>query len=161
MSRPALLLSLAAIALGITACTVEVGEPVTGNTADVGELVTGGTAEIKPTPGSTPQALLERAPLHLCGEFTLRLGEQVPASATECFENAIGAGGAELILTAPTDEGDPVVSWFRALPTGGVEIWTDVRQDKFAGEAAWQHSLCPSADSWLPESSECTQESFS
>jgi hypothetical protein len=152
MNRHVFLPAFAALALLMTSCSADAPRPSTGATADT---------QIQPTPGSPPQAFLERAPLDSCGDFTLGLGEHVPATATKCFENAIGAGGAELILTAPTDEGDAVVSWFRALPAGGVEIWTDVRQDKFAGEASWQYSLCPSMDSWLPESAECTQESFS
>lgn len=151
MSRRAVLPALAAMALLMTSCTADGGEPEPGGTAD---------PRIQPTPDSAPRAFLERAPLHSCGEFTIGLGEQVPATATECLENAIGVDGAELVVTAPTDEGDPVVSWFRALPAGGMEIWADFRRDKFAGEASWQYSLCPKAESWWGDSAECTYESF-
>lgn len=160
MTRRTLLPALAAIALSMTSCAADAGEPVTGGTADP-QIQSTPVSTPQPTPGSTPQAFLERSSLDSCGEFTLGLGEQVSATATECLENAIGVRGAELVVTAPTDEGDPVVTWFRALPTGGVEIWTDIRQDKFAGEGSWQYSLCPGADSWLPDIGECTHESFS
>lgn len=151
MGRHTVLPALAAIALLTTSCTADAGEPATTGTA---------APQIQPTPGPTPQGFLERAPLHSCGEFTLGLEEQLPATATACLENAIGAGGAELVLTSPTDEGDPVVTWLRALPAGGMEIWADFRRDKFAGEAAWQYSLCPNAESWWGDSAECTYESF-
>ncbi len=151
MSRRAVLPALAAIALLMTSCTAAgrgAGAPV--------RIANSSAQECR---GHAPETQ-ERAPLHSCGEFTIGLGEQVPATATECLENAIGADGAELVVTAPTDEGDPVVSWFRALPAGGMEIWADFRRDKFAGEASWQYSLCPKAESWWGDSAECTYESF-
>ena len=61
------------------------------------------------------------------------MGEPTPVAAMKCLEDEIGGGGAELIVTALTVEGDPVTTWFRALPTGGMATWSDVRQDKFAG----------------------------
>lgn len=151
MNRPALLSALAAVAVLVSSCTAEIAEPVTADTAD---------SHVQPTPGSTPQAFVNRAELESCGEFTLELGEEVPASAIDCLNGAIGAGGAELVVTSQGMEGGRVVGWFRALPGSGVEKWEDVREDSYAGEGSWLHSVCPSVDSWPPDPDECTDESF-
>ena len=144
------LAALAAIALLLTSCTADAGEPKSERTADPETRLTLGT----------PQAFLDRVPLASCGEFELGMEEQVPAAAMKCLEDAIGAGGAELIVTALTVEGDPTTTWFRALPTGGMETWSDVRQDKFAEEDSWHYSLCPHAVSTLHANGECTYERF-
>lgn len=152
MFRRTVVPALAAITILLTSCA-----------ADIGELVTGSTpkTEISPTVTETPQAFLEREPLASCGDFTLGQGEQYPADAMKCLEDAMGNGGAELVLTMPTLEGDPVVTWYRALPTGGMETWSDVRQDKFAGEGvSWQFHSCPQAESPLGDPGECTSETF-
>lgn len=152
MFRRIVVPTLVAVALLMTSCTAEASDPPTNSSSDV---------PTQPTPGATPQAFLDREPLASCGEFTIEQGEQYPDDAMDCVEDAIGAGGAELVLTAPTVEGDPVTTWYRALPTGGVEMWSDVRQDKFAGEgAAWYYTLCPSAVSPLAGSGDCTSEVF-
>lgn len=156
MIRRALFPVFVATALLMTSCTADVDEPKSAAAEG---------SRVQPTPSVTPQGFapqefLERTPLESCGEYTLDVGEQVPTAATECLEGAIAAGGAELVVTAPTDEGDPVVTWIRALPSGGLEIWADVRQDKFAGEGSWQYSMCPGAVSWLGDPAECTHESF-
>lgn len=144
------LVALAAIALVLTSCTADAGEPEDGRPADPEtRLILG-----------MPHAFLDRAPLASCGEFELEMGEPTPVAAMKCLEDAIGAGGAELIVTALTVEGDPVTTWFRALPTGGMETWSDVRQDKFAGEDSWRYSLCPHAVSMLYANGECTRERF-
>lgn len=114
-----------------------------------------------PSPGATPQALLDRAPLASCGEFTLDQGEPYPVDALACISDAIGGDGAELILTAPSTEGDPITTWIRARPTGGVETWSDVRRDRFAGEGvSWTHDVCPRAKSWLDPAGDCTSETY-
>ncbi len=144
--------ALATIMLLLTACTADAGEHKGGIAK----------AETWPTPGSTPQAFLNRAPLPSCGEFELEMEEPIPATAMSCVHNAIGeVGGAELIVTALTLEGDPTTTWFRALPSGGIETWSDVRRDKFAGEdVSWHYSLCPHAVSALYANGECTYEVF-
>lgn len=152
MFRRTVVTALAAVALLLTSCAAEAEDPA---------AETGTDAHTPPTPGATPQAFLDREPLPSCGEFTMGQGEPYPAGAMECVEDAIGAGGAELVLTMPTVEGDPVVTWYRGLPTGGMETWSDVRQDTFAGEGvSWHYSLCPSAVSPLQDPGECTTESF-
>lgn len=152
MFRGAVVPALAVIALLLTSCAANVAGPPAESSTD---------AQIQPTPGATPQAFLDREPLASCGEFTLGQGEQYPADAVECVENAIGADGAELIVTIPTVEGDPTTTRFRALPKGGMETWSDVRQDKFAGEGvSWYYGLCPHAVSPLGDPGECTRESF-
>lgn len=150
--REAVVPVLAVMTLLLTSCAPHAGDPVTESTPQ---------PVISPTETEAPQAFLEREPLASCGEFTLEQGEQNPAGAMECLNAAIGAGGAELVVTGPTVEGDPIITWYRALPTGGMETWSDVRRDKFAGEGvSWHYRLCPTADALLGDPGECTYESF-
>ncbi len=151
MGRNASFIALIAAAFLLVSCTAHAGEPEFAGTAH---------PQVRPTPESAPRAFSERVPLDSCGEFTLGVGEHLPGAATECLENAVGTTGAELVHAAPTDEGDAVVTWIRALPTGGIEIWTDFSKDRFAGKGSWQHDLCPDAHSWPVLSGECANESF-
>lgn len=152
MFRRTVVPTLAAFALLLASCAADAGERTAGPGPDT---------EISPTAAAAPQAFLDREPLESCGEFTLEQGEQHPVAASECLNAAMGAGGAELIVTSPTVEGDPITTWYRALPTGGLETWSDVRQDTFAGEGvSWHYSLCPSAVSSFEDLGECTSESF-
>ena len=51
---------------------------------------------------------------------------------------------AEFISTRPTTEGDPITTIFRVLPTGSVEIFMDLTQDKFSSPAdrIWKRFTC-------------------
>ncbi|MCR2811068.1 hypothetical protein [Microbacterium sp. zg.B185] len=94
-----------------------------------------------------PPAFRQRDPLPSCGTVELTQGEQTPADAIACVDGA-GAAGAELVVTAPTVEGDPVTTYFRALPGGGIEMFVDLSEDMFAGErSSWLHVSCPLATS--------------
>jgi hypothetical protein len=54
--------------------------------------------------------------------------------------------GAELVVSAPTVEGDPIVTYYRVLPGGGVEIFVDSTLDEFGGDGAgWSLQRCPPA----------------
>lgn len=108
---------------------------------------------------AVPRAFEERQPLPSCGEIELAQGERIPESAVACMD-AAGDTGAELIVSAPTVEGDLVVTYYRSLPGGGVEIYTDSTLDKFAGGGSpWTMLRCPDAQSILaPDLGECTSE---
>jgi hypothetical protein len=72
-----------------------------------------------------PPAFRDRAELPSCGRVEAGLGPASGAGAA-CFDAALRAGGgAELVVVANTDEGDPVVSYYRSLPEGAVEVITD------------------------------------
>ena len=87
-----------------------------------------------------------------CGSIELHQGETIPPDALECLADG-GAGGAELMVTAPTVEGDPIVTYYRALPGGGIEVFTDMTQDAFGG--GWGYDLCDDATA-IDEYGVCT-----
>ena len=102
--------------------------------------------------GSAPAAFADRDALPACTPVTLGQGEEIPADALACLEEA-GAEGAELALTRPTTEGDPVTEYFRVLPAGGWEIYTDMTRDAFGG--GWWLAVCPDAVS-MTDLGECS-----
>ncbi|MEV4688064.1 hypothetical protein [Microbacterium sp. LWH3-1.2] len=108
----------------------------------------------EPKGGPTPAAFLERDELPSCGAVELDQGEQIPSGDLACLEEATTAG-AELAVTRPTVEGDPIAEYYRVLPGGGGgwEIYTDMTQDRY-GEGWWLNE-CPDALS-MSQLGECT-----
>ncbi|MBW9120638.1 hypothetical protein JNB63_11065 [Microbacterium trichothecenolyticum] len=106
----------------------------------------------EPQGGPTPAAFLERAELPSCGSVRLGQGEPVPTEDIACLEEATTAG-AELAVTRPTTEGDPFTVYYRVLPGGGWEIYTDLTKDTY-GEGWWLDE-CPDALS-MSQLGECT-----
>lgn len=94
----------------------------------------------------TPAAFLEREALAACDPVTLGQGEEVPTDAVACLEEA-GPAGAELAVTRPTVEGDPVTEYYRVLPSGGWEVYIDMTRDAYGG--GWWLNTCPEATSML------------
>ncbi|MGN7704195.1 hypothetical protein [Cellulosimicrobium sp. 22601] len=93
-----------------------------------------------------PAAFVDREPLDLCGDVRLDQGESVPDDLFRCLD-AAAATGAELVVTMPTTEGDPIVSYYRVGPRiDGVEIFVDATRDAY-GPREWAHLLCPDATS--------------
>lgn len=105
-----------------------------------------------PSGGPTPEAFSERAPLPPCEPVVLGQGEEVPQEANDCLMDA-GADGAELAITRPTVEADPVTEYYRVLPGGGWEYYTDMTQDAYGG--GWWLNTCPDATA-LDDLGECT-----
>ncbi len=103
---------------------------------------------------AAPAAFVDRRELPSCGTVELRLGESIPQDAIDCVTNA-PPEGAELLVTAPTDEGDPIAMYYRALPGGGIEVFADMTQDAFG--IGWSHAMCPQATS-VVDLGECTEE---
>jgi hypothetical protein len=95
-------------------------------------------------PGSvpTPQQFVDRETLPSCGEVTLTQGEEIPAENLSCLDEA-GDAGAELAVTRPTTEGDPVTEYYRVLPGGGWEAYLDGSMDRYGGQ--WWYTDCPDA----------------
>ncbi|MFE5410308.1 hypothetical protein [Microbacterium sp. NPDC056569] len=105
-----------------------------------------------PKGGPTPASFLEREQLPSCGTVELTQGEEIPTADIACLEEATSAG-AELAVTRPTVEGDPVTEYYRVLPGGGWEIYTDMTRDAY-GEGWWLND-CPDALS-MTQLGECT-----
>ncbi len=96
----------------------------------------------EPKGGPTPAAFLERDELPSCGSVVLGQGEEMPSGDIACIEEATVAG-AELAVTRPSTEGDPITQYWRVLPGGGWEIYTDMTKDRY-GEGWWLDE-CPDA----------------
>lgn len=95
-------------------------------------------------PQPTPQQFLDRESLPSCGEFTLAQGDEIPAEAFTCLDEA-GEEGAELSVTRPTTEGEPITEYYRVLPGGGWEAYIDATEDSSGG--GWWYTDCPDAES--------------
>ena len=95
-------------------------------------------------PGSVPapQQFVDRETLPSCGEVTLAQGDEIPAENLACLEEAT-EDGAELAVTRPTTEGDPVTEYYRVLPGGGWEAYLDGSMDRYGGQ--WWYTDCPDA----------------
>lgn len=70
-------------------------------------------------------------PAESCGEYTLGQGESLSQEAVDCMTDA--APGATLIVTAPTVEGDPIVTTYTVLADGGYEVYADMTKDSYGG----------------------------
>ncbi|MGY1730926.1 hypothetical protein ACI798_05345 [Geodermatophilus sp. SYSU D01045] len=99
-------------------------------------------AACAPSAGA-PAAFTDRDALPACPAQDLGQGERVAADALAC----LAAGEAELEVTRPTTEGDPVTSWYRARPgLPGLEVFVDGSRDRF-GTGDWLRLDCPAATS--------------
>ncbi|MET0829432.1 MAG: hypothetical protein ABWY26_07940 [Microbacterium sp.] len=108
----------------------------------VGALTTG-CAGSSPEPRETPEQFLERESLPSCGELTLAQGDEIPDENMACLLDA-GEAGAELAVTRPTTEGDPVTEYYRVLPGGGWQAYIDGTEDRHGGD--WWFTDCPDAE---------------
>lgn len=80
-----------------------------------------------------------------CGEVTLgqldRL-EKAGKRELDCLREALASGvGAELTVTFPTVEGDPIIEHLRLTPGGVLETYVDSTADTF-GTQEWSYSEC-------------------
>ena len=107
----------------------------------VGALTTGCAASA-PEPRATPQQFQDRESLPSCGEVTLAQGDEIPDENLACLLDA-GEAGAELAVTRPTTEGDPVTEYYRVLPGGGWQAYIDGTKDRHGGD--WWFTDCPDA----------------
>lgn len=66
-----------------------------------------------------------------CGTYELVGGTAVPDEAWACLRHG-EATGAELVVSRPTTEGDPIVTRYRVGPdVVGVEVVVDTTADRF------------------------------
>jgi hypothetical protein len=91
-----------------------------------------------------PSSFRNRAELPSCGRIAAGPGP-VTGDPVACFDAALRAGeGAELVVETRTTEGDPIVTYYRALPSGGVEVFIDATEDAY-GSGDWTHQACSDA----------------
>jgi len=108
--------------------------------------LTGCTSELtvyppEPVAPSVPAWFTDRPSLRSCGEIELGQGEQIPDDAIQCMRTA--TEGAELVVTSPTTEGDPVTTYYRVGPDiDGMDLIVDAREDAW-GSGEWEQSTCP------------------
>ena len=87
-----------------------------------------------------------REPLPSCGELADGQPGLLPADLVVCMENARGTG-AELTVTATSEEGDPYVLYYRVGPSiSGIQMFVDSTRDPFGG-GSWSEWACPDAPS--------------
>lgn len=108
---------------------------------------------------TAPDEFTERLPLPSCGSYVLAQGAEQPTDAYACLASSVGSSaGAELVVQAPTIEGAPVVSYWRALPNSPVvEFWSDATRDPM-GSRSWARGTCERVDPRLGPSG-CEQTS--
>ncbi|HEX5040256.1 MAG TPA: hypothetical protein VFW95_08995 [Candidatus Limnocylindria bacterium] len=94
-------------------------------------------------PPDQPDWIVNRIPLRSCGEEGAEQGVGATnVDARRCLLAAYDAGeGAELISTRPTEEGDPVTTYYRVHENGTVEIFVDATRDRFGGQR-WSRYRC-------------------
>jgi hypothetical protein len=70
-----------------------------------------------------------------CGTVRLGLGGPgLPKDALDCFTAGTASGATTtLVVAAPTTEGDPITTTYRASGSDEVEVVVDSTQDRFAG----------------------------
>lgn len=135
----------ALLALALTSCATpapEIPAPGAPSAATPTSTPPSPAGSLRPAGPEDRITFLERFDIPSCGHERLGQGQELPATAVECLADP-GADGAELIVTAPTTEGDPIVTYYRAEPGGSVEIWVDMTQDAYGG--GWSHLRCPDA----------------
>ena len=94
----------------------------------------------------------DRAGLPDCGSVVLSQGESLKRDAPSelaCLRDGHTSGeGAELKVQWPTVEGDPIFTWYRALPSGETESYVDSTEDAW-GDGGWSFSSCEDPSSVL------------
>jgi hypothetical protein len=89
-----------------------------------------------------PTWFVQRRPLRSCGAYVFTVPAALPRDALRCFTAALGAGGVEFASARRTTEGDPVVTYVRALPgTSTAVVITDSTRDRF-GPQRWSSETC-------------------
>ncbi|MGW4825222.1 hypothetical protein ACWEP4_41600 [Streptomyces sp. NPDC004227] len=93
-----------------------------------------------------------------CGEVSLDQREEIKQTAVReiaCLRGALKSGeSAELKVTHPTVEGDPIREYYRLTPQGRLEVYTDSTDDHFS-DRKWSFAECYTPE-WLVEIS-CDQ----
>lgn len=102
-----------------------------------------------------PDAFTSRVPLPSCGTYDIG-HDDTPDAAATCFADAVGGSeGAEYAVTRATDEGDPIVTYYRTLPGDStVDVFIDSTRDDF-GTKGWTRQTCTGYDLAMREATGC------
>ncbi|MFD7961689.1 hypothetical protein ACFV5J_12905 [Streptomyces zaomyceticus] len=88
-----------------------------------------------------------------CGEVSLDQGAEMQKQAAReiaCLQRALKNGeSAELKVTYPTVEGDPIHEFYRLTPQGRLEVYTDSTEDRYSDQK-WSFTECYTPE-WLAE----------
>ncbi|GIJ79108.1 hypothetical protein SAMN05443287_101557 [Micromonospora phaseoli] len=99
----------------------------------VATLLAGCAAQPTPAAGptSSPSIPPTAAGTRDCGTLTLRQGQELPPDALQCVIEATETRQpAQLVVTLPTIEGDPITTSYSVTADGQVEVTTDARADR-------------------------------
>jgi len=150
--------ALAAVAFPATACAPELDTlelpAVAGDLARApgfAEVTTG--EDVTPTLEDAlaaalnlpdvPSAVQQLGADASCGTFVLYLEDKVPSTALDCMNAAIGEADAQLVVSRPTDEGDPVVYFYFTDAAGpGVTARSYDGWDTFGMQQGWGEWEC-------------------
>ena len=96
--------------------------------------------------GSRPPAAFEdRTALPQCPPITVPQGQSTPVLLQDClFSPDAQRDGVEVVVTSLSTEGSPTKTYYRVLPGGGAEMFSDVTADAY-GPGGWTHVQCPDA----------------
>lgn len=107
----------------------------------------GSQAVPDPDPAASASASPSVATEARCGAVVLDQGERLDVVAKDelaCLDGALQSGrAATLTVTAPTDEGDPIVTAWHLTATGTLDAEVDASRDSFrASGPATTHVSC-------------------
>jgi hypothetical protein len=92
--------------------------------------------------GPDPDWITNRLPLTSCGVEELGLEGAYDADARACLLAAHeSGGGAELVTTVTSIEGDPITRYLRVHENGVIELFVDATRDRF-GSGEWERFRC-------------------
>ncbi|MGW6969211.1 hypothetical protein ACWGET_34800 [Streptomyces zaomyceticus] len=94
-----------------------------------------------------------RAEFSRCGAVSLDQGTEMQKQAAReiaCLQRALKNGeSAELKVSYPTVEGDPIHEYYRLTPQGRLEVYTDSTEDRYSDQK-WSFAECYTPE-WLAE----------
>lgn len=136
-------LAAAAVVLSGCAGSSSAGGPADSRPPDSGTTPVRTVIDQSRSDPSAPAAFRNRAPLPMCPDVVLGLGEEAGPEGLECLQRGFEYGGAELAVARSTIEGDMVVTFYRvAEGAGALRIFHDATRDRF-GSGAWEEAACP------------------
>ena len=118
----------------------------------------GAASSPAPAASSAPAAPAASAASTDCGTFVLGQGGRVPDDATRCLAEALIAGGrAQLKVTRPTVEGDPIPITYTTRPDGKLDVLTDTRKDHFGAQRVTRQTCtAPTRPGHLLDLADCS-----
>ena len=131
----------------------QAADPVVADPATTDPVTSAPTSTGDETGDPVAQQWAARQVYPSCGELTLSMDDElkdVGSAEIGCMRRAFEAGeGAELSVTEPTYEGDPIRVHYRLTPEGGLELYEDSTDDQWS-DGSWTFVECY-RPWWLPD----------